>query len=186
MDRWSDDAGLVELDPLALAEPEVTRDGVLGDHQGADRQAAGDVEERRVAPLVGGRVIGAESDRPVAAVVVDREVAQLSVPAVHDRAADEVGAQHPVAALPRHVVDAVLSEEQVAPEEAQPTLRAGDAGGEHGAVLIAVPGEQVGPEAVPKALRKHQRNAGAGHGRSFSHSSTFCSFIAAVSRVASR
>src|SRR6266536_6627502 len=81
----------------------------LGDHQGADRQAAGDVEERRGAPLVGGRVIGAEADRPVAAVVVDREVAQLSVPAVHDRAADEVGAQHPVAALPRHVVDAVLS-----------------------------------------------------------------------------
>src|SRR5690349_12480167 len=79
-------------------------------------------------------------------MIVDGEVDEAFVAAMECVARHESGRKHPISALARNVVDAVLREEEFPREESIPSRRPGHAGGDDRAVLVAVTGEEVGEE----------------------------------------
>ena len=124
--------------PLAAWQPDVTSNGVGGEDEGADGQPVGDVKQRRVAALMGCKVVSRESDNVSTAMAMDREVDKAVPSAAQDVLGDEARRQHSIAALARNVVNAILGEYEVASEEANAARRLDDAGTDDRSVLVAV------------------------------------------------
>jgi len=55
--RSPGNVGMLQHNALATRQPDVTGDSVGGEDEGTDGQSFGEIEERRVTPLVGGKVV---------------------------------------------------------------------------------------------------------------------------------
>jgi hypothetical protein len=154
-------------------KPNVSGDRLVCDDQSANRESSGNIQEGRVPTLVRGRVVGTECDRRGSAMVVNCQVSETAVTAVASLFANEVRAQHAVAALTGDIVDSVFGQKEVAREEPKPTGRSGYSSGDHGAMLVVVAREKMRPETSPDSLRHYERRLHICHRRSFNQTNTF-------------
>ncbi len=165
--------------PTAVLRPDLARRGVFGEDESPDRSTPRDVQQCRIAALMRCYVVRREPNRAPPTVVMDGEIVQPQVRAVVRLFDDERGRQRPIPALARDVVYAIPREEDLARQQAGSPLSPADAGRDHRAVLITVPREEMGPQALPQGVGDTHRPRPAHCDRI--HSSTFASLRAAVS-----
>jgi hypothetical protein len=80
----------------------------------------------------------------IGAVIVDRKIGKPLLPARHDIAVDEIGAERAMAVLARPVILAVDGEVEMANDKAKAILKLDDAAAKDGAMLVIIAREQVG------------------------------------------
>ena len=125
-----------------LGCPHLAGDGVFSEHERTDRAALRDVEERRVASLMGLEVGRGEGNRVGAAMAVDGEVRKSLATAVVGHTSNELAGQRPVASLARNVIHAVPGEKHIASEEPHAAGRPGHAGDDDAPWCSPSPGKR--------------------------------------------
>src|SRR5262249_47757555 len=126
---------------LPRGKPDVASHCLASEYEATDGHASRNVEQRRIAALMGAEVVPGKRDSSDTAVVVHGQVRQPLISRGQDAIPDEIRLQHPITALARDVVDAVLRQMQLARKKPAPTLVARDAGQDHRAMFVMIAGK---------------------------------------------
>ena len=177
--RLADDDCAVEVHALARRHPDVACHGLTSKHERSNGRAVKDVEKSWIAPAMRRHVIVGEGDSMDAWVIVDSEVGEFFVGAGQSTASDEVGCEHAVATLARHIVDSIGGEKQPAAQQLAPACCLDDGSPDDSPVLVLVGSEEVLLEVSPY-LQWQPEAEGAIHSV-LNHSRTFVTLSAAVS-----
>ena len=138
----SDNRCLTQWRTARSGEPQVAGNRGACEYERTDWHTARDVQQCRVAAFVRSHVRPRESDRVGATVVVDCKIRQSLVPCSQDQALDELGLQHPVAALAWHIVHSVRRQMEFSCNQPQASLGLAGSRQDHCPVLVVVAGNR--------------------------------------------
>ena len=151
----------------SIRQPDIGGDRAPAVHQGADRDAASDVEKRGVAAFVRFQIDGAELHTPVASVIMHGKVCEAGVAALQDLAVNEGRGERPVAVSASDVVGAEPGRLDVLDQQPKGRSAAYDSRAQNRSVFVLVAGEEMLHDSAV-ILGGHQDVAGAARHRSSS------------------
>lgn len=167
-----------------MREPNVACYGVLCEYQRTRGRTIENVDECWVAATVRCQVIGGKRDTAGSEVIVNCKICKAFLGAFADTASHELRSQPTVAANARHVVNAILGQEQATSDQSETSFGSKDRCPDDGAVLVAIVAEQMRLQVIHDRGRQPQTDRLCYC--ACSHVITLATLRAAVSSAGSR